>query len=684
MKLPSHPQCSRLSLLLALAACGSDPRLDTAAAWQPDRDFGVGLSVTVRDEAGAPLEGAWVSLGARDQQTGADGVALLTGLVVAEGDLVVAAPGYSTWGPASVSLAAEDTDQTVTLTRIDALAGLEGQVTGPGPWAAGVAGATLWLNGDLVATADAEGRFSAEGLEPGDWDLRIEPPSGADLLAWWADAVPVEAGARAPFGVRLAARPPESATYVGAETCALCHYDQAHPQRRAAHGAASTEPADLPLGLAGLEHSVEDGARVALDAAVPGAWVQLSGSGGAWTAEIGDASGNSTGALPVVEVYGGWRWGAALAVEAGGERALLPAAWALEGAGLSALQDPEGWVGTWTDGWFDASGALDLDADGRPGPEAAYDLQCAGCHATGHRLEESADAGFRLAARGEDDVMERVVGCEACHGPGSAHVHAADDARDSTILNPARLAPPARIELCARCHEATATTDHPFSAAPGWPVLPDGEALSALDLVGDYAEPNRDLWDTVAVSRGLADQVGDLRSSPHQGDGYLGACEDCHLAHDPGDGPALRVARGDNALCTDCHAAAFPDADAVLDHAHHPALEETRFGSASCQGCHVPRLNHRLRPDALSGAGEGHAHSLIFVEPQAAVDAFDGARSSPLGTVPTPACLDCHLERAAAAEERGGVCVCLAGDPELRSTYEDLQWAFEQLFGEEP
>lgn len=78
---------------------------------------------------------------------------------------------------------------------------------------------------------------------------------------------------------------------------------------------------------------------------------------------------------------------------------------------------------------------------------------CIGCHAA--TPDYIRDSGHRYR-----EPMPAAIGCERCHGPGALHA----DARmtgasgvspagfDSTIVNPARLAPARQIDVCAQCH----------------------------------------------------------------------------------------------------------------------------------------------------------------------------------------------------------------------------------------
>jgi hypothetical protein len=73
---------------------------------------------------------------------------------------------------------------------------------------------------------------------------------------------------------------------------------------------------------------------------------------------------------------------------------------------------------------------------------------CFNCHATGVQRSGSE---FSLTS------MRPGVGCERCHGPGSAHIQAAERGLSEPevrreVVNPGRLPARAQIEICGGCH----------------------------------------------------------------------------------------------------------------------------------------------------------------------------------------------------------------------------------------
>jgi predicted CXXCH cytochrome family protein len=236
----------------------------------------------------------------------------------------------------------------------------------------------------------------------------------------------------------------------------------------------------------------------------------------------------------------------------------------------------------------------------RPGQR--WNAMCADCHSTAIRKAYDPETdSYRTTS------SELAVGCEACHGPGSAHVEWAEQpaGRRPPVENAAlvtrtsRLAGPELVELCAPCHSRRAQLAD--QGQPGGalldrylPVLlspgvfhPDGQILDE-----DFE------WHSFTQSKMYASGVG---------------CTDCHDAHS-----ARRHAEG-NALCTRCHRAEAYD---VPSHHHHRAEWRGQPSAAAlCVSCHMPgqtfmrvhfRRDHSLRvprPDLTASIGVPNACS---------------------------------------------------------------------------
>lgn len=87
--------------------------------------------------------------------------------------------------------------------------------------------------------------------------------------------------------------------------------------------------------------------------------------------------------------------------------------------------------------WYDATGAaLPIDR-ATVDRDQAYERRCAGCHSTGVNVARSAGGAF--PGEWSMSFTDLNVACEACHGPGRAHVEAPDALKKSRIVNPTTL-----------------------------------------------------------------------------------------------------------------------------------------------------------------------------------------------------------------------------------------------------
>jgi predicted CXXCH cytochrome family protein len=256
------------------------------------------------------------------------------------------------------------------------------------------------------------------------------------------------------------------------------------------------------------------------------------------------------------------------------------------------------------------------------GRQQNWNFMCADCHSINVRKNyDAASNTFKTA------WSEITVGCEACHGPGSAHAAWAktkpadptmgltvrlDERRgvawtiDPATGNAARSRPNdarAEVEVCAQCHARRAQIAENYSAgkpfldhyrpsllAPGL-YYPDGQQRDEVYIWGSF-----------------------LQSKMHRA-GVT--CSDCHEPH------SGKLRAEGNAVCAQCH---LPTRyDGPKHHFHKPGAK----GSA-CVDCHMPQTTYMVIDPRRD-------HSLRVPRPDQSVS---------LG-VPN-ACTGCHKDKDAA------------------------------------
>jgi predicted CXXCH cytochrome family protein len=255
------------------------------------------------------------------------------------------------------------------------------------------------------------------------------------------------------------------------------------------------------------------------------------------------------------------------------------------------------------------------------GPYKNWNGRCAACHATG--FVKNYDPRTRTYASMQ---AETGVGCEACHGPGEAHVAWAKDPSkfetanwfDIDALGLAhsfpRSKPEAEIQQCAGCHSRR----EPFG---------DGNPLPGTAF--------HDAYRLALMREGLYHADGQIQDEVYVYGSFLQSrmyargvrCTNCH---DPHSGQ-LR-AEG-NAVCTQCHSPAgnpdfsslsLKDYDTPRHHFHDPGS-----AGAQCKSCHMIER-------VFMGIDGRRDHSFRIPRPDLSVM---------LGT--PNACSDCHADRNA-------------------------------------
>jgi len=256
------------------------------------------------------------------------------------------------------------------------------------------------------------------------------------------------------------------------------------------------------------------------------------------------------------------------------------------------------------------------------GPYKTWNARCAECHATG--FEKNYNLRNR---RYQSRKAEIGVGCEACHGPGAAHLAWAQGDRKGGGQGPfpgltdtgllvgfSKTKAETEIQQCAGCHSRR----EPFEDGNPLPGTPYHDAYRLALLRDGLYHADGQILDEVYV-------YGSFLQSKMYDKGVR--CSDCHEPH----GGTLR-AEG-NAVCTQCHAPAgnadFPSLarkayDDPSHHFHEPGTE-----GAQCVSCHMIERTYM-------GIDERRDHSFRVPRPDLSVK------------IDTPnACTDCHQDKTA-------------------------------------
>ncbi|MEO8441422.1 MAG: tetratricopeptide repeat protein [Betaproteobacteria bacterium] len=258
------------------------------------------------------------------------------------------------------------------------------------------------------------------------------------------------------------------------------------------------------------------------------------------------------------------------------------------------------------------------------GIDMNWNHQCAECHST--NLRKNFDAKTNTFKTTWSEIN---VACEACHGPGSAHVTWANkqgdwknvggkglvialDERhgvawkrkegDETAERNVARTTSREIDTCARCHARRGTLAENYTF---------GRALAdthrAALLTGGLYWPDGQMRDEVY-------NYASFLQSEMYAKGVT--CSDCHDPH------TMKRRKPGNDVCTQCHEREHFDNE---KHTHHKSGSE----AAQCPACHMPTTTYMV-------VDPRHDHSMRVPRPDRTI------------TMGTPnACNQCHQNRSA-------------------------------------
>jgi len=405
-----------------------------------------------------------------------------------------------------------------------------------------------------------------------------------------------------------AASPGREAAYVGSAACGECHAAAVQLVAGRAHQLAMRPAADS--GVAGRF----DGARL-VHFASPSEFFERAGTRYVRTA----GEDGRIGEYPVAYVLGLAPLEQFLAAGRGGRFQVLPFAWDTRSAGEGGGR------------WFHVYPGQAIPPGDElhwTGPLQTWNYMCAECHVTGVvRGYDLATDAYRTSWR------ELGVQCEACHGPGSAHVAwARRFARDSVKARASDAAGTAGFALDLGTKQGTWVRDSGEAIAHRTKRLPwnaQAETCAACHarretLVADRV-PGRPLLAThrpELLAEGLYYADGQIEDEVYEYGSFL----------------QTRMYRA-GVTCSDCH---------------HPSTQEVPPGNLACAKCHDPRVydtpaHHFHQPDSAGGSCVGchmlprtymvvdvrHDHSIRVPRPDLSV------------RIGSPnACTACHTDRS--------------------------------------
>ena len=308
---------------------------------------------------------------------------------------------------------------------------------------------------------------------------------------------------------------------------------------------------------------------------------------------------------------------------------------------------------------------------------SSFSKNCVGCHITGIRsagktpqgewvlkpypatlYEPDDPAYFDYDGDGLPDLLN--IGCEMCHGPGSAHILGGGD--PAKIVNPSKLASDKANEVCGRCHNRVRSVPNRIYA---WPYHDDTNTqwVPNTDPLASFFADNNSLWPDAETSYEHNQHYSELNRSVHVSNPYEKLrCFDCHDPHQQANpaqiisqrtqgGVTIKTSAENNTLCLSCHATHGPFASitpqmvadyaanvnaiggAVSAHAHHPYGPERIMGLARCTNCHMPQVAAAEHESVI------HTHQFVVVPPEKTL------KYQPQGGMPNACAASCHGNR---------------------------------------
>jgi hypothetical protein len=278
-----------------------------------------------------------------------------------------------------------------------------------------------------------------------------------------------------------------------------------------------------------------------------------------------------------------------------------------------------------------------------PGQQAfsetgAWNGVCVACHTTNGQPQFDTPFGSQPIRTQTADTRaaEFGVSCEACHGPGEAHVRANRSPQrryalhltgqpDPTIVQPMRLNPKRSSQVCGQCHAFWEFYDpqgERQANAHGLPYRP-GDELAATRFI---VQPTRNL-DSPTMKAFLEEDAGFIRdifwsdgmvrATGREYNGLIDSpcyknatdeartmsCFSCHTMHQSADDPRAIATWADDQLaphatgndaCLPCHRAGSGARRTLPDDLTAHTKHRADSAGSSCYNCHMPYTAYGL------------------------------------------------------------------------------------------
>jgi predicted CXXCH cytochrome family protein len=388
---------------------------------------------------------------------------------------------------------------------------------------------------------------------------------------------------RAFVRAQTAAPPPDQNAYLGSAACQRCHEPEHESWRRTLHTQMTK-----PIAEAHIVGDFRPGTKLQQN----GRAYTMATHDGRYFVTVAQGS-RKPETFEVNYTLGARRFQGYLSKLPDGRIYVLPVFWHNE-----------------TKRWIDWKEITPIPEDPDHDLRQIWNVTCVNCHAT--NLVKNFTPSTNTYAT---TWTEMGIGCEACHGPGAAHVSLMTEWErdpstrtantDIRIFSAARATPRQNFDTCGYCHGNKNNMFFGFTPGDRYEdfALPFliSQPIPANDPQGDF-------WPDGRPSRFNRPQALTLSGCFQKGDA---TCTSCHKIHGATNDHALKVpveapggghTRASDTLCTQCHSdgtdraggsggsvppTLIPDLSAHTHHAPDSA-------GSRCVECHMSDVNWRL------------------------------------------------------------------------------------------